>query len=117
MKKTASMLAVAFLVSSSFPALAVDSPDQEKSEHDSQSAKQYAPGQMKDEGESAKQYAPGQMKDEGESARDIAPGHTKDTDADKAKAAESAKMGKDAGNKSGDKAKMSESDTNKTDQK
>jgi hypothetical protein len=115
MKRIAISLAV--LLGCSTAAFAVDAPGQENKDHDAQSAKQYAPGQMKNEGESAKQYTPGQMKDEGESARDIAPGHTKDTDADKANANESAKMDKDAVNKSGDKAKVSESDTDKTDRK
>jgi hypothetical protein len=41
------------------------------------SAKAYAPGQLKGDDESAKAYAPGQTKEDGESARDQAPGHQK----------------------------------------
>lgn len=41
------------------------------------SARAFAPGQLKGEGESAREYAPGQTKGEGESARDNAPGQQK----------------------------------------
>jgi hypothetical protein len=93
MKKLAISLAV--ILGCSTAAFAVDAPGQE------QSAKQYAPGQMKqdNDAQSAKQYAPGQMKDDENGARD-----------------QSAKMGEDTGTKSGDRSKTSEHDTNKTDQ-
>src|SRR5262245_31915700 len=99
MRKTAILLAVAFLGSNSFAALAVESLGQEKKDYDDKSAKDNAPGQIKREDESA---------------RDIAPGRTKGADANM-KADESAKMGKDAGIKSSDKAKISKSDTDKID--
>ncbi|HEY0918870.1 hypothetical protein [Devosia sp.] len=41
------------------------------------SAREFAPGQLKGEGESAREYAPGQTKEEGESARSEAPGQQK----------------------------------------
>jgi hypothetical protein len=44
------------------------------------SARDFAPGQLKGEGESARAFAPGQTKSEGESARDSAPGQQKKND-------------------------------------
>jgi hypothetical protein len=41
------------------------------------SARAFAPGQLKGEGESARDHAPGQNKEPGESARDEAPGQQK----------------------------------------
>lgn len=41
------------------------------------SAKEFAPGQLKGEGESARDYAPGQLKGDGESAKEHAPGQQK----------------------------------------
>ena len=47
------------------------------SEASNNSAKEFAPGQLKGDGESAKTYAPGQTKGEGENASDNSPGHQK----------------------------------------
>lgn len=47
---------------------------------DDNSARQYAPGQLKEDGESAREYAPGQMKEDGESAKESAPGQQKKSD-------------------------------------
>jgi hypothetical protein len=44
------------------------------------SARAFAPGQLKGEGESARDFAPGQMKGDGESAKDSAPGQQKKAD-------------------------------------
>jgi len=44
------------------------------------SAKAFAPGQLKGDGESAKAYAPGQNKEDGGNASDQAPGHQKGGD-------------------------------------
>ena len=41
------------------------------------SAREFAPGQLKGDGESAREYAPGQNKEEGESAKEQAPGQQK----------------------------------------
>ena len=41
------------------------------------SAKAFAPGQLKEDGESAKSLAPGQNKEDGESAKSLAPGQQK----------------------------------------
>lgn len=53
-----------------------------RDDEDPNSAKAFAPGQLKGEGESAKAYAPGQNKEEGESAKDLAPGQQKQADGD-----------------------------------
>jgi hypothetical protein len=44
------------------------------------SAKAFAPGQLKKEGESARSLAPGQLKEDGESAKESAPGQAKKAD-------------------------------------
>ncbi len=44
---------------------------------DRNSAREFAPGQLKEPGESAKEYAPGQRKEQDENARDYAPGQKK----------------------------------------
>ncbi len=44
---------------------------------DRNSAREFAPGQLKEPGESAKEYAPGQLKEQDENARDYAPGQKK----------------------------------------
>ncbi len=48
--------------------------DSDDNEVPGNSARQFAPGQMKGDGESARDYAPGQVKGEGETGRDHAPG-------------------------------------------
>lgn len=58
-------------------------PDlRDEEDEDANSAKAFAPGQLKGEGESAREYAPGQNKEEGESAKDLAPGQQKQSDDD-----------------------------------
>lgn len=47
---------------------------------DNNSAKEFAPGQLKEDGESAKEFAPGQVKEDGESAKESAPGQQKKSD-------------------------------------
>lgn len=44
------------------------------------SAKEFAPGQLKGDGESARDLAPGQVKGDGESAQESAPGQQKKAD-------------------------------------
>lgn len=46
------------------------------------SAKEFAPGQLKGDDESAKTYAPGHTKEDGENASDNAPGHQKKSGGD-----------------------------------
>jgi hypothetical protein len=53
------------------------SSSEPSSEEDTNSAKAFAPGQVKADGESAKAYAPGQTKADGESASSQAPGQKK----------------------------------------
>jgi hypothetical protein len=53
------------------------SSEASSSEEPDNSAKAFAPGQLKGDGESAKAYAPGQLKGDGESAKDHAPGQKK----------------------------------------
>ena len=60
--------------SSSSVSSSVSSSSEEPNDN---SAKAFAPGQLKADGESAKAYAPGQNKDDGGSASDLAPGHQK----------------------------------------
>ena len=60
MKKISISLAV--LLGCSTAALAVDPPGQEKKAYDVQSAKEYAPGQIKGENGSAGDVAPGRTK-------------------------------------------------------
>lgn len=54
--------------------------DDDDDDGDDNSARKFAPGQLKEDGESAREYAPGQVKEEGESARDSAPGQQKKSD-------------------------------------
>ena len=51
--------------------------DELESASNENSAREFAPGQLKGEGESAREYAPGQTKEDGESARSEAPGQQK----------------------------------------
>ena len=62
------------------PTFNPDLRDDEDGVEATNSAKAFAPGQMKGEGESAKAYAPGQNKEAGEPARDQAPGQQKKSD-------------------------------------
>jgi hypothetical protein len=55
-------------------------PDLRDDDDATNSARAFAPGQLKGEGESARDYAPGQLKEDGESARDHAPGQVKKSD-------------------------------------
>jgi hypothetical protein len=66
-----------FLESSSSESSSEPSSSESSSEEADNSAKAFAPGQLKGDGESAKAYAPGQTKADGESARDNAPGQQK----------------------------------------
>ena len=59
------------------------SESESSSEEPDNSAKAFAPGQVKGDDESAKAYAPGQTKADGESARDQAPGQQKGDNAKK----------------------------------
>jgi hypothetical protein len=54
--------------------------DGDDGEANPNSAKKYAPGQVKGDGESAKDVAPGQIKGEGETGKDNAPGQEKKND-------------------------------------
>lgn len=49
-------------------------------EGENNSAKEFAPGQLKEDGESAREFAPGQVKQDGESAKESAPGQQKKSD-------------------------------------
>jgi hypothetical protein len=53
------------------------SEPESSSEEPDNSAKAFAPGQLKQDGESAREYAPGQNKEDGESAKEHAPGQQK----------------------------------------
>jgi hypothetical protein len=53
------------------------SSESSSEEPNDNSAKAFAPGQLKGDGESAKAYAPGQTKPDGGNASDQAPGHQK----------------------------------------
>ena len=55
----------------------VDPSSSSSEEPNENSAKAFAPGQLKGDDESAKAYAPGQNKEDGESASDLSPGHQK----------------------------------------
>jgi hypothetical protein len=56
------------------------SSSESSEEPDDNSAKAFAPGQLKGDGESAKNYAPGHTKQDGGNASDQAPGHQKGGD-------------------------------------
>ncbi len=62
--------------SSSESSMSSSEPESSSEETDN-SAKAFAPGQLKGDGESARAYAPGQLKGDGESAKAFAPGQQK----------------------------------------
>ena len=74
-------LLVGFLTGDDDDASAPSDDDESSSSSSKQpnenSAKAFAPGQLKGDGESAKAYAPGQNKQDGGNASDQAPGHQK----------------------------------------
>jgi hypothetical protein len=57
-----------------------DDSSESSEEPNDNSAKAFAPGQVKGDGESAKDYAPGHTKEDGGNASDQAPGHQKGGD-------------------------------------
>lgn len=59
------------------PSESSSEPEESSSEQPDNSAKAFAPGQLKQDGESARDYAPGHNKEDGESAKEHAPGQQK----------------------------------------